>query len=135
MSKVEPPNTSKMKVITVQEIRVGNLIDENGKITKVTPALIEIIWAAERDWIKPIPLTEELLVRFGFFSKYKSCNRHWYNGSFALDQKSDEDDDGNKIPTEQVFYYDFRLEINYVHQLQNLYFALTETELTLNPNN
>ena len=39
-----------------------------------------------------------------------------------------EDDEGNLTG---VFMYDFRIQIKYVHQLQNLYFALTGEELIL----
>lgn len=78
---------------------------------------------------EPILLTEEWLLKFGFNCKYKSVHNHWNLGSFCIEQKSDEDDFGNSIPQEQIFYYNFQSEIKYVHQLQNLYFVLTEKEL------
>ena len=80
---------------------------------------------------KPIQLTEEWLDRLGFYSKYKSNHKMWNIFGFDLHQISDEDEDGNKIPQEQIFYYAFSYEIKYVHQLQNLYFALTGEELTI----
>jgi hypothetical protein len=81
---------------------------------------------------KPIPLTEEWLLKFGFIGKYKSVHTHWNYKGFGIEQKSDEDDFGGSIPIEQVFYYEYRYDIEHVHQLQNLYFALTGEELTLN---
>lgn len=77
--------------------------------------------------ITPIPLTEEWLIRFGFkahekkkwllqieFSMFKltyhlNCNRMSMRGAGCYD-----------------------LNINTVHQLQNLHFALTGKELELN---
>lgn len=76
--------------------------------------------------ITPIPLTEELLIKFGFFRKYdiyalSEFNiAHLTNGlnerSFVLLDVED-----------NVVSIDF----NYVHQLQNLYFCLTGEELTI----
>lgn len=80
---------------------------------------------------RPIPLTEEWLDRLGFYSKYKSNHKMWNIFGFNLHQISDEDENGNKIPQEQIFYYAFSYEIKYVHQLQNLYFALIGKELTI----
>jgi len=56
--------------------------------------------------IEPIPLTEEWLCKLGF------DNNHWATKWILEDMP---------IPT----------GIKYVHQLQNLYFALTGKELTL----
>ena len=80
---------------------------------------------------EPIPLIEEWLDKFGFGSKYKSVHTHWNYCGFGIEQKSDVADDGGELPTEQVFYYDYKYEIKYVHQLQNLYHALCGKELTI----
>jgi len=74
----------------------------------------------------PIPLTEEWLLKFGFvkigtyrieFVKYSKYKDFEIEVSLYIN-------DG-KIVTGQDF------EINYVHQLQNLYFALTGEELEI----
>ena len=75
---------------------------------------------------KPIPLTEEWLIKFGFFEKYKSCCNRWNILSFTLLDNEDRNGD-----LQGVFIYDYKLEVSYVHQLQNLYFALTNEELTI----
>lgn len=87
--------------------------------------------------IQPIPITEEWLLKFGF--------------KVGLNERDDEDDriilhvyrnkisiaEKNKtfyfyITIEDDTYYNFKwVELKYVHQLQNLYFALTGEELTL----
>jgi hypothetical protein len=77
---------------------------------------------------EPIPLTEEWLVKFGF-------EKLWY------------DDNGMKLPYYRLNKNDYVFDLDYefcatrddagyiylksVHQLQNLYFALTGEELEL----
>ena len=95
-----------------------------------------------------IPLTEEWLTKFGFNSKYKSVHVQWHRnygpgvvskgltwyGSFYIQQVSDVDDDNNQIEQKQEFYYyssEVQIDVKTVHQLQNLYFTLTQEELTI----
>ena len=66
--------------------------------------------------IYPIPLTEEWLVKFGFENKTKT---------FVLNNIS------IKQQTKGYFFY-LSIMNQYVHQLQNLYFALTGEELKIN---
>jgi len=80
---------------------------------------------------EPIPLTEEWLVRFGFEKDdtgvdiFDQDYYKWYQKEFpiigVLCQSSD-----------NLYLFDENtdtLRISFVHQLQNLYFALTGTEL------
>jgi hypothetical protein len=82
--------------------------------------------------IKPIPLTEEWLLKFGFeknensiYFLQMSSNHYLY---FNLDTNKgglateDTDDSYEVIITDKL---------NEIHQLQNLYFALTGEELEL----
>jgi|694.fasta_scaffold94031_6 hypothetical protein len=71
-----------------------------------------------------ISLTPEILVKAGFVKKGKRYSKNWfylwsddYNIVFALAQME-----------ESIGKY---LNIEYVHQLQNLYFALTGDELNI----
>ena len=73
---------------------------------------------------KPIPITEEWLLKFGFFKSQDidtifglKLNDFWYINEFQIRNNF------NSI------LLDF--ELKYVHQLQNLYFALTGTHLKL----
>jgi hypothetical protein len=74
---------------------------------------------------KPIPLSEEWLIRFGFLLE----DLNWY--------KNDSDDSFYiSFESDYGFYvgattYGYLKAILYVHQLQNLYFALTGKELTI----
>lgn len=77
---------------------------------------------------KGVELTEEWLVRFGFSIQKGdwSSATHTVNTDFAINNKID----GNWRFT-PIWCKDYK-PINYVHQLQNLYFALTGEELQLN---
>jgi hypothetical protein len=80
--------------------------------------------------IKPIPITEEWLTRFGFESgngRGRSKNFYYHNSSpFRVEMFEEHilfKEHGN--PRELR-------AIKYAHQLQNLYFALTGEELDYN---
>jgi len=84
------------------------------------------------EFMSPIPLTEEWLVKFGFNQKTyfdtDGCEYYEFkNGSFKI---------YNSEYSEE-FHVDFNVSdgcsvhVKTVHQLQNLYFALTGEELTL----
>jgi hypothetical protein len=69
---------------------------------------------------EPIPLTEEWLLKFGFEEWDKNA---WQKGFDLSIHKID-----------SIFWYNnngINVLIKYVHQLQNLCFALTGEELTL----
>lgn len=105
------------------ELRLGNWYDENGIHRQVNPNTIQEIWIAERTWIQPIPLTEEWLLKFGFKEDgYYNSAKKW-RGIFNQPLIQ-----GNGYFTIPNY---FSTEIKYVHQLQNLYFALTNTELQI----
>jgi hypothetical protein len=109
--------------MNARELRIGNLYDYHGVPKKVTPSVIEDVWEAQREWCKPIPLTRESLLMFMGWTEYTADDYGellgWSNGCFFIDQ-----------------WFQLRFEvgvikIDYVHQLQNIYFALTGEELTL----
>jgi len=74
---------------------------------------------------KPIPLNEEWLVKFGF-EKDKSA---FIYGYYALYNNEIYWSGGVYSACDSIS----NIEIKYVHQLQNLIFALTGEELTLKP--
>lgn len=77
---------------------------------------------------KPIPLTEKWLKDFGYFIVETNECVEAFKENFRYSIQQVEENvnwfwcDGETVLT----------TIKYVHQLQNLYFALTGTELTLN---
>jgi hypothetical protein len=91
------------------------------------------------DYIKPIPLTEEWLLKFGFEEEAMrySKNIDLFGGGKKLCFSGDylyiiDSEKQNTIPTDVVTIWnkDVKKEF-YVHQLQNLYFALTGEELII----
>lgn len=122
-----------------RELRIGNLYDQFGHIHEVNWVVLKDLSTAPKDqlWCKPIPLTEEWLVRMGFGKdgsewKLYPCyevqiivfNDGSYNGVMFYTRT---------IHTDYTAIYCTK-HINHVHQLQNLYFALTGEELTIKLN-
>ncbi len=68
----------------------------------------------------PIPLTEEILIKAGFKEEYDG----WVFGKTIFITK---DDDGWHVGNFGFFIN----SIQYLHQLQNLYFALTGEEIKI----
>ena len=115
-------------------IRYGNPIHKNLPTHIITGIMSHTIYldgegcSSENTNIIGIPLTEEWLLRFGFKEKKSFKAKYWlylkydmylhwdgYNLFLWCDTVIKRDDHG----------------IKHVHQLQNLYFALTGEELTL----
>lgn len=71
------------------------------------------------DKINPIPITEEWLLRFGF-------QRESLKSSWTLNDEEIWDD----LPIGRKIIYQ-NTPVYYVHQLQNLYYALTGNELEI----
>lgn len=130
------------------ELRIGNYYNSNGTFKKATPSIIEELFESEnRIWIQPIPLTEEILLKCGF-EKVKNKDKEdlrEYIGHTAQKAKYaifDTDIFITKVDKRgllwrsvdcdfMVLFYHKSIPIKYLHQLQNLYFALTGQELTI----
>ena len=121
----------------IQELRIGNLIyliDRSNEVhltVEIPFVVAEITQKSVKAYpfkehlyqvlkyeefsirdIQPIPLTEEWLLRFKLKNNYIFYCRITDNGY-------------------EVYYRrEFTTKIHYVHQLQNLYFALTNQELS-----
>lgn len=118
--------------MNANELRIGNLVNQDsekfktGKVLSINSKsiLLENQYRTQRALIKkikPIPLTEDWLFKFGFPKEDLIITEHQMH--FTL---------GNiKIwrPFDKFLLDTYRIEIIHVHQLQNLYFALTNTEL------
>ena len=76
----------------------------------------------------PIPLTEEWLLKFGFeWSIYHQAN-HKEGFRFDISEKHNDGYTLHLFKKKEIIVESFY----FVHQLQNLYYALTQTELTIN---
>ena len=112
------------------ELRIGNWIeikDSKGICTRVTGSTFDS--NIEKNY-KPIPLREQWLLNFGFDFSIDT----WYLKGVAIWKTECCDAKGNE---EIGYFYELRdvgmmdMHIKYVHQLQNLYFALTGEELKI----
>lgn len=87
----------------------------------------------EHPCLSPILLTEEWLLRFGFKPKGEGYSIGIYE---ICDFKDFSDGSTEYILYQWDSYNEIesavKANIRYVHQLQNLYFVLTDEELTLN---
>ena len=122
------------------ELRVGNFVSVDGKTLPVTQIFEKGLncgnVGALYELVKPIPLTEEWLKRFGFESQhaghyYNNINEEFYvfcNGTDCGIAFQEIEHGVDDIDYERVL----SITIDRVHQLQNLYFALTGEELNQN---
>jgi hypothetical protein len=124
-------------MIKASELRIGNWLlyphTQHEPFQIVEPRHIELAYL-----LKPIPLIPEILEMSGFKKEKmgKLTDQYRYskmdgNNSFIINENILGQwvfriwNDSNKV--------DFVISIiNYVHQLQNLYFALRQAELTVN---
>lgn len=108
-----------------EEVRIGNLVMSKG--AQVTVGHISVY--GDTQWLNDaggIPLTWEWLIKLGFTGSVDSGF-----GKDAIEL--------NYITTDDHFEFEYRtsskgwmiVPVKYVHQLQNLYFALTGEELKL----
>lgn len=111
-------------MIQANELRIGNWVYQNqrndfvridgGDIWNIQSNII-----TEKD-IKPIPLTPEILEKAGFKESLISKD-YIYKGFMML----------HKTEGYMCSPFDFMKKVTYVHELQNLYFALTGEELNI----
>ena len=114
------------------ELRIGNLVTIDGNVVEIyeiAHGVIEIANGMEPysiNDIEPIPLTKEWLVKFGFEKPSYSWNGDIFHlsewGQSPLNWCVAMNKNGAMLVQ----------KLKYVHQLQNLYYALTNQELTCN---
>jgi hypothetical protein len=115
-----------------REIRMGNKVRWDYEIYTITAISTDVVditrfgiaMSINIKSIKPIPLTEEWLVKFGFKNKtvLEFIDRYFID-EFSVDYNR----------THKYYHfnvgYEFNVEIDHIHELQNLHFSLTGEEL------
>ena len=134
------------------ELRIGNFVSlpfENDKIHTIRGVDIQCLQEGmDSQSVKPIIITGEWLLKFGFYLD----KNQWYNIKYFTDcnQSTEEMCITINLASNRCAIFDAIEEtdmvnilsypiftakrIYYVHQLQNLYFALTGEELTYGGN-
>jgi len=98
------------------ELRIGNWVSNGDRYYKITAAAILHLTQGDLDCY-PIPINAEWLLKFGF---EKALNG-WWCPDEVVSYKEGYAGFGTNTYT----------QIKHVHQLQNLYFALTGKELEI----
>lgn len=131
-------------MIDSRELRIGNLIYEesavlagNNMLQKVK-SISEDTIGVESDllgvkltrpqYCSPIPLTPEILKKAGWIVVDQGSGEYWWNERAIWFHIIKNKEVGNLFAN----FNGNAVYIKYVHQLQNLYFALTQTEITIN---
>ena len=122
-------------MIQPQLLRIGNYIEYNGEIIKLDGSLLCCYIQNELEFpLNPIPLTEEILLKFGFEKDENEIFHidlftHYLELMYSMDCYYPIYIEKAQMSSEN----EQRIGLNnleFVHQLQNLYFALTGEELT-----
>lgn len=110
-------------MITPEEIRVGNFIQHDLEVGSNDFSVVKPSCFKKDYYLRSynaIPLTEEWLFKIGFKQEYE-LDEYELNGFKVI-----------RINKRyELFNHDFPIVIKHVHQLQNLYFALTREELII----
>jgi hypothetical protein len=140
--KTKNQMTETQTILKATELRIGNWIKLYGnacQVTSLSNNSIEVDYAsAEHEYTgegpmiesyEPIPLTPEILQKAGFIS-----GRKYVFQSYEMEAYFELDGDVVKLfcqPNDPHYTDDIAKPIQYVHQLQNLYFAITGVELSI----
>jgi hypothetical protein len=128
-------------MINENELRINNWV----YALKATPSPIQVSFNKDFEIWKtydydPIPITPKILEKCGFKKSLhpkldKNCwSKNFGDLEFIISNKIFLDVYTKYNPSYEVRYFDYNFittkkGINYVHQLQNLYFAITGKEL------
>lgn len=116
-------------MIQAKDLRIGNMVDTDEGVKGFTPSMMfgmyntEVLSVEQFDSrYRPIPLTEEWLIKFGFVL---------HGGSNKFAHKEDFWELENEENGLGWYCCHLECSVKYVHQLQNLYHALTGQELEI----
>lgn len=111
------------------ELRIGNYVyDTLGKVNKIDLEAITYIVKELHNQVKPIPLTEEWLLKFGFVKSKVSSQFDKEKLTIQIANELEYHKKG------RVYFNSWAIlesQPKYVHELQNIFFSLTSEELTI----
>lgn len=118
--------------MTTSELRIGNILRVDNDFLPINGIKGDKIYFKDTEWsienAHEIPLTEELVEKFGF----EKC---WDSYRGYLSPVYGKQSSRLRISIEEDYFYHQtnleRIELKYVHQLQNMYFVFTGKELGL----
>jgi hypothetical protein len=121
-------------MIQANELRLGNLIKAPlGETKAATLQDFAVMLTHEEHCYNPIPLDESWLIKAGFKNEQRGFTAYLHPWYLTLNSNVDIQGDVFWHQNDYSWHtHGFTGRIYYVHQLQNLYFALTGTELTFN---
>lgn len=128
-------------ILQAKDLRIGNLVDRGDYTCEIISISKEGLMTQPIDYkgensselvIQPIPISEEWLLKLGFKKeKYSDLLPDGFTeytiGRFEF--TIDETNNSNYFWIVDTDEGNYSVECNYVHELQNLYFALTKKEL------
>jgi hypothetical protein len=111
-----------------QDLRIGNYVNISKKVNQMQLVnFVEIHYTENFENYEPIPLTEEWLLKFGFVkldkSHFKIIQKDIFKSPFTITL------DENEIFT--FAFQGFWYQLEFLHQLQNLYYCLCCEELEI----
>lgn len=119
------PLSTVFKIVTIKLFQVDLVRHDQ------IPAQVETFFQKNYYELTPIPLTEDWLLKFGFIVEDTSTYSPGYEKPYRVYRKLQFTYNG----IQQAWWYNGQvlyLQPQHVHQLQNLYFALTGEDLKLN---
>ncbi len=114
------------------DLRIGNFVEILGKIETVVDVMCDSVntttcEGVTYDMVNAVPLTSKWLEKFGFEIKKSNRDDHYRLKKTYLS--------GYFYKRKGFYFKNIYCDIKYVHQLQNLYRALTGEELQLTNEN
>lgn len=122
--------------IAANELRIGNFVfhcpfGTDAKISVQVKVIKEDKINEDAmflELVEPIPITPDILIAYGFIRQLRKYNGTFYHTGVWFSIR-------HKTSTDKYYYITYKnsgIELKYLHQLQNLHFALTGNELVYN---
>lgn len=129
--------------MNANELRLGNwIMDENGRQTKCAGLLngqivtlidgLALVGKKE-ELFEPIPLTPEVLEACGYIDDTITTDKILELGDYGIHIRFLPEGTDDIVISDYGEIISIPARIKYLHELQNLYFALVDQELNYNP--